>query len=58
MPDGPEKNAALAELAQKILKAEQLYFKAERARIDAMPDGPEKRAALAALAEYILKAEQ
>ena len=51
MPDGPEKNAALAELAQKILKAEQLYFKAERARIDAMPDGPEKRAALAALAE-------
>jgi len=44
MPDGPEKDAALAALALAI-------FKADRARIDAMPDGPEKDAALAELAE-------
>jgi len=44
MPDGPEKDAALAALALQI-------FKADRARIDAMPDGPEKDAALAELAE-------
>jgi len=43
MPDGPEKDAALAELAEReaSLKLRE-DIEAERARIDAMPDGPEK----------------
>ena len=41
MPDGPEKDAALA----------RVQIEAERRRIEAMPDGPEKEALLAALKE-------
>ena len=52
MPDGPEKDAALAGLAEKeTLRKLKEEIEADRARIDAMPDSPEKDAALAALAE-------
>jgi len=49
MPDGPEKDAALAGLAEKdAIRKLRKELEEERVRIYAMPDGPEKDVAFAA----------
>ena len=67
MPNGPEKEAALAALREKEEELKRIQampdgpekdaalahaqIEAERRRIESMPDGPEKEALLAALQE-------